>query len=237
MDTTTRLAIFIPAWIAVGLITALVMRRRGHDLTVWAAIGTAFGPFTIPLAFQQVRRALWMVRPQQVSPGRPSPGHLDVLVGVDGSEQACAAARAVVERFGPTIQRLTLAAVMDVDESVSRQDPYSSQMWERDHRHEDACRQQLDAVVRQLPDVEPETVILAGDPAMVLARYAEDNGYDFLVVGPRGRGASKAILGSVARRLPRKSTVPVIIGPPNEEGPLPTGAPGSTSRHLEHADR
>ena len=66
---------------------------------------------------------------------------------------------------------------------------------------------------RTLVGVETGRVVLSGAPAEVLERYAADEGYDFVVVGPRGHGASKLVLGSVASRLSRGGVVPVIVGP------------------------
>lgn len=212
MDTLLPLAIALTAWIAVGLVVAVVMHRRGHDLGVWALLGVVFGPFTIPLASRQVQRALW-VAPQEVSAGRDGPGEVDVLVGIDGSEEACAAAASVVVALGPAIGRLTLAAVMDLDEAVTHVDPPDPDFWDEDRRREDACRAWLEDATGRLGEVRPATVILGGDPATALAHEAAANGYDFLVVGPRGRGASRALLGSVSMRLARRSPVPVILGP------------------------
>ena len=211
-DMDTLLAIALATWVAVGLVVAVVMHRRGHDLGVWALLGVVFGPFTIPLASRQVQRALW-VAPQEVSTGRHGPGEVDVLVGIDGSEEACAAAESVVAALGPAIRRLTLASVMDLDEAVTHVDPPDPAFWDEDRRHEDACRAWLEDATGRLGEVRPATVILGGDPAAALAHEAAANDYDFLVVGPRGKGASRALLGSVSTRLARRSLVPVILGP------------------------
>lgn len=212
MDTATRALIVIPLWVLTGAVLALVMRRRGHDLTAWLVLGVVFGPFAVPLASRQVRRAL-AVRPLTVARGRPSSGHLDVLVGIDGSAEAYRAAEDAVAAFGPSLGRLTLAAVMDTDESLSRLDPDNAAIWGEDRRHEDRCRAHLAEAARRLGDaVEPTTVVLSGDPVEALERFAVAEGADFVVVGPRGRGASRALLGSVATRLARGDAVPVIIG-------------------------
>jgi len=52
---------------------------------------------------------------------------------------------------------------------------------------------------------------VSGSPADALGRLAEEGGYDLLAIGARGRGASKALLGSVATRLARGTGVPVFI--------------------------
>ncbi|MDX1621598.1 MAG: universal stress protein [Nitriliruptorales bacterium] len=212
MDPLMRLVVFASAWVLVGLVTAVVMRRRGHDLGVWAVLGTVFGPFSIPLAAEQVRRAIG-VPARRIEPGRPGGGSVDVVVGIDGSSTACAAAAAVVERFGGALGRLTLAAVMDADSAVASGAPDTAELWGEDLRAEGTCRERLEQAADRVAGIEPEMVLLGGDPATVLVRFAQDNGYDFLVVGARGRGASKALLGSVARRLASGCPLPLIIGP------------------------
>jgi nucleotide-binding universal stress UspA family protein len=49
--------------------------------------------------------------------------------------------------------------------------------------------------------VNPSVVLLSGEPAHVLQGHALSNHYDVLVIGRRGSGASKALLGSVATRI------------------------------------
>jgi hypothetical protein len=38
------------AWLAIGVMTGLVMRRRGQDWFTWWLLGTVLGPLVIPLA-------------------------------------------------------------------------------------------------------------------------------------------------------------------------------------------
>jgi nucleotide-binding universal stress UspA family protein len=58
---------------------------------------------------------------------------------------------------------------------------------------------------------DPETIVLAGRPATALLGYATSKDYDLLVVGSRGHGASKAVLGSVAATLVRAPELPVLV--------------------------
>ena len=52
---------------------------------------------------------------------------------------------------------------------------------------------------------------MAGRPATVLDTIAAEDGYDLLVVGARGAGLSKVLLGSVASRLAARASVPVLV--------------------------
>jgi nucleotide-binding universal stress UspA family protein len=59
--------------------------------------------------------------------------------------------------------------------------------------------------------LRPETVLLSGRPADVLRKHAVEDGYEVIVVGRRGHGASRVLLGSVASELARGGDVPVLI--------------------------
>ena len=96
------------------------MTRRGHDPWSWGVLGALLGPLVIPLALAAIRReretstvvASWHA-------GQVGPGPISVLVGVDGSVEAEAAACRVVELFGPRLRHLMLAAVIDFDAAES----------------------------------------------------------------------------------------------------------------------
>ena len=60
-------------------------------------------------------------------------------------------------------------------------------------------------------DFDPDTILLAGEPAHALHEYALDHDIDLLAVGSHGRGLSKAVLGSVAARLVQQQDVPVLV--------------------------
>jgi nucleotide-binding universal stress UspA family protein len=52
---------------------------------------------------------------------------------------------------------------------------------------------------------------VAGDPRLVIADYAQRNGYDLVVMGTHGRtGRDRLLIGSVAENVVRSSRVPVL---------------------------
>jgi len=56
-----------------------------------------------------------------------------------------------------------------------------------------------------------ETDVVQGDPAAVIADYAEQYGHDLIVMPTHGReGISRFFIGSVAEKVVRLSTVPVL---------------------------
>ncbi|MDY6817795.1 MAG: universal stress protein [Halobacteriales archaeon] len=69
--------------------------------------------------------------------------------------------------------------------------------------------------------VSVETTLLEGSPSKEIVRYAEREECDLIVMGTHGRGGiDRLLLGSVAERVVRGSTVPVLtvrVGEPSEE--------------------
>lgn len=60
-------------------------------------------------------------------------------------------------------------------------------------------------------DVAVETSMLSGSPSREIVRYAEEEGCDLIVMGTHGRGGiDRLLLGSVAERVVRSSSVPVL---------------------------
>jgi len=60
-------------------------------------------------------------------------------------------------------------------------------------------------------DVPVETAIVDGSPSAEIVRYAEDADCDLVVMGTHGRGGiDRLLLGSVAEKVVRASSVPVL---------------------------
>ncbi|HYG67919.1 MAG TPA: universal stress protein [Anaeromyxobacteraceae bacterium] len=74
-----------------------------------------------------------------------------------------------------------------------------------------------------------KTVTLVGDPADELVRYAKEEGVDLLVLGTHGRtGVSRAVLGSVAEKVVRHASCPVLV-----VRPTPRAEERDTQREAE----
>ena len=81
-----------------------------------------------------------------------------------------------------------------------------------------AGREHMDGLKRireELPArLEVVTAVEAGNPATQIVRYARKVGADLIVLGTHGRtGVSRAILGSVAERVVRTASCPVMAVP------------------------
>jgi nucleotide-binding universal stress UspA family protein len=202
LTRTVTLLLFI--WLAValsiGTTLAVLMGRRGHNGFEWFLIGAVLGPIALLLAWGRIGSEPAVVNREMVdaAPGAGT-GPVDVLVGIDGSAESETALRTAVEILGPRIGRLTLAGVTDFD--------YGSSQAQADTRR---ALESLRAVAAAASVSEPGITILSGRPAEALTAYALRDGYQLLVVGRRGRGASKAILGSTAAQL-ASAPIPVLV--------------------------
>lgn len=207
MSATRFMFVVAVLWAGIGLVGSLVMRRRGHDMFTWGALGAVFGPLVLPLAIDRARQAR-RAEASRLRPGVPGSGEIDVLVGIDGSAESKAALRAALAVVGPRLGRLAVATVVDYDRALGGRAKVESEV-----------RADLERLTASVPGCVPEIALLTGPPADVLAAYAADHGFGLLAVGSRGRDASKALLGSVASRLVRRAKIPVLIaGGADEDG-------------------
>ena len=71
-------------------------------------------------------------------------------------------------------------------------------------------RSQLEQVRPANPHIAVRHVLLEGDPAAEIARYAADAGIDVIVIGTRGRTGEDR-LGSVAERVMREAPCSVLV--------------------------
>jgi len=61
-------------------------------------------------------------------------------------------------------------------------------------------------------DAEITTDSIRGRPDRSIVKYADENGFDLVIMGSHGReGARRVLLGSVAENVVRRSPVPVLV--------------------------
>lgn len=214
-------------WLVVGAAVGVIEGRHGHWHKAWV-VSAILGPFAVPLALQHRHDA--PPRPTVLSRGRARRGPIDLLIGFDGSESSMSAASLALRLFGPRVRRVTLATVLDVDTAAPHAD---SVLYPEPWPEERAAREQLESAAAAL-EIEagdkPGSVILAGDPADALERHAMDDDYEVIVVGCRGKGLSKLLLGSCASSLACRTNVPVLLIPaePAISAPNASGTSAST---------
>jgi nucleotide-binding universal stress UspA family protein len=73
-------------------------------------------------------------------------------------------------------------------------------------------RNQLEQVRPANPRIAVSHVLLEGDPAEEITRYAADAGIDVIVIGTHGRtGVDRPEMGSVAERVMREAACSVLV--------------------------
>lgn len=202
--------LLVVVWLAVGALVGVIDARHGAWKYSWM-VDALFGPFAIPLAIQRRHQA--PPEPTVLAPGRARRGPVDLLIGFDGSASSMSAASVALELFGPRVRRVMLATVLDVDAArLHTADALHPVPWPE----EEAARVQLEAAatdLRQRTGVSPGSVILAGEPADALEHYAIAEDYEVIVVGCRGKGLTKLVLGSCASSLASRTKVPALLIP------------------------
>jgi nucleotide-binding universal stress UspA family protein len=187
-------------WLAIGLVLSLVMGRRGHDAFSWLVLGSLFGPLGLILAVDAWRHGEGR-DPELVAHRRASgPGSVDVLVGFDGSPESKAAFVAAVDLLGSRVGRLTLVTVVPYDGGLEQ---------------ERLARAALEREAKSVGHM-PRLEILHGRPSEALLERAAEDGYDLLVIGTRGAGMSRALLGSAAADIARAGKIPVLLAGTDE---------------------
>jgi len=139
-------------------------------------------------------------------------GVRNILFPTDLSDDSFAAwpyALEFAEKFGATIHAVTVVEEL-----------YALAPYENYGVMVQAMRDMLPQIERRLQErvKDPPTkvpvrtaVVEAVTPAGALLDYAKKNSIDLIIMGTHGRGAiAHALLGSVAERLARTATVPVM---------------------------
>lgn len=133
----------------------------------------------------------------------------DILLPTDGS----AGMERVIDHAASlaAVHDATLHALYVVDTASLRDLPMESS-WDGVSR---ALREEgeraLGAVEDRVEGVDLRTDLVEGSPARDIVSIATEEGFDLVVMGTHGRaGVDRWILGSVAERVVRESTVPVL---------------------------
>jgi nucleotide-binding universal stress UspA family protein len=144
-----------------------------------------------------------------------------VLVPYDGSTQATNALKFTFEKFPDA--DVTVLYVIHIPEGYwgafdgpEVQPPVTEKA--REHA-EDVLETPRELAADR--GLELDTDVLAGQPDNRIVEYAEEEGFDLIVVGSHGReGISRVLLGSVAEDVVRRSPTPVVVvrDPSNADG-------------------
>lgn len=148
-----------------------------------------------------------------------------ILVPTDGSTVAEAAvdhAIDIADTYGADVHALYVVDVDAIDVSLGTEQVQRIKQGQFDEMSELQARatEALETVTDRAEerDLEVTESVVAGGPHREITNYATENDVDMIVMGSAGRsGVRRALLGSVAERTLRTSTIPVLVVDAREE--------------------
>ena len=132
-----------------------------------------------------------------------------IVVGYDGSEESRAALAVAAERAGPDGTVVPLHVTTSASSWLGS--PYYDREVQAGHHAAQGVLAEIDDIDTGPANVEPE--MIEGDPAETLLRIAQSRNAREIVVGSRGLGRFRSILGSVSHELLQRADRPVVIVP------------------------
>lgn len=143
-----------------------------------------------------------------------------ILVPTDGSEQSERAtdhALAIARQFGSAVHAVHViddrgsGRASETLSEFSRDSPERREFEERRERTGNELTAAITERAREA-GLDAHGEVLHGEPADQITEYARTNDMDLIVLGARGRSAvGKFLLGSVAGKVSRHATTPVML--------------------------
>lgn len=149
-----------------------------------------------------------------------------IVVGYDGSPAARAAVEQAIDRAGPD-GRLILVHAYQVPADFIGASYYNAMLQDASG-HATSVLDDLERDCERLGLVVHERDILVGSAATAIVRAAAAQDADEIVIGSRGAGRVRAVLGSVAHEVIHQAHCPVTVTPKRMVD-LQTGAPAAES--------
>jgi len=197
------LLIALVIWSATGLAISYLYRRQGHNLLVYAGLAIWMGPlifFIMRSVAREQQSPVEVFRSGQPRDG----GWLDVLVGIDGSNESVQSVLQVLNRLEPALRRVRIVSSLDPETANSR----------NHFDTDEEIQTRLELVAKTFGPDSTELAFISGRADKSLVHHAAKEGFDFLVVAHRHHRVLGSLLGSTVQRLTRSATVPIIVGPP-----------------------
>ena len=137
--------------------------------------------------------------------------HPVVVVGFDGSPASHVALSRAIQRVGP-YGKLYLVHAWEVPEAWRGRGTYQPYV----DRALTAAEETMESAVTAHPGLKGvnwERELIGGPPAKAIADVAEVRSADEIILGTRGFGRMRALLGSVAHELIHLAPCPVMVIP------------------------
>jgi nucleotide-binding universal stress UspA family protein len=190
-----------------------VAEREGVDLVAMGTEGrTGLDRLLLGSVAERVLRAS-EVPVLTTRDGHPvGSGYETVLIPTDGSEsarRATAQGVAIADRHGATVHALSVVDLSGVAAASNLGVSVPEVVGDLGEDGEAAVEAVADRCDRRGVDVR--TRVTEGTPHRVIRDYVDDEGVDLVAMGTQGRtGLDRLVLGSVAERVLRTSSAPVL---------------------------
>lgn len=133
-----------------------------------------------------------------------------ILFATDGSPYSEAAAENAVDLASQYDAALHVISVVEVDVAFS--EAITDQMLDDLETRGQRAVDKVAATARERGVTDVQTAVVRGAPHRAILDYAEEHDADLVVVGTHGRkGLDRLLLGSVAERVLRTATRPVLV--------------------------
>ena len=147
----------------------------------------------------------------------PTTAHPVVVVGYDGSRPSRAAIAAAIGRVAGGGKMIVVHSYAVPADYVGAS--YYQEMLDTALERAHAVVADLRASEPGLADVDWETDVVAGDAAHAIVRAAQLRDADEILIGSRGLGRMRALLGSVSHGVLHDATCPVTVIPERVAAP------------------
>ncbi len=137
-----------------------------------------------------------------------------ILVATDGSEHGLRAAKVALELGKISGGKVTALYVADTERTAHLPDDMLLfSIHELLLKEGKEAVKQVEKLAKEM-DVSFESAVIEGHPGDKIISYAKEGGMSVIVLGAVGRtGLDKFLLGSVAEKVVRNSSIPVLTVP------------------------
>ena len=135
-----------------------------------------------------------------------------IFIATDGSDQNRRAIEYGIELAKIAGGKIFVGYVVDTAAFASiPMDAGWEMMYELMETEANEAVQKVEVLAKQA-GIDVETVLLEGHPSNEIIEFSQKNGIDVIVMGTLGKsGLDRFLLGSVAEKVTRNSTVPVLV--------------------------
>lgn len=199
----------IALWLGLVAVSAFVVgllaRRWGHDPFGWVLLSAVMGPIVVVglVGARIGERERPSRRRDQLSP-RDRQRKFRILAACDGSAYGSLIARGIVDHHPDA--EVTVLAVLPKES-----EPGPDQRSRMDHDGRVAAITKEPLAILERAGIPASIIVAYGVPGEEIVRCAEEDRPDLVMVGRRGVGLTKLLLGSVSDHVVRWTERPVLI--------------------------